>query len=150
MKGRIGILGGGQLGRMLIQKGIDWNLQFSVMDPDAQAPCSGMVDFVHGKLTDYDAVMNFGSSCDVITVEIENVNTKALKKLQDQGKRVFPQPGVIELIQDKRIQKQFYLDHHIPTSEFVLIENMKDAEVHKHFLPAVNKLGREGYDGRGV
>ncbi|CAN5159783.1 5-(carboxyamino)imidazole ribonucleotide synthase [soil metagenome] len=150
MKGKIGILGGGQLGRMLIQKGIDWNLQFSVIDPDAQAPCSGMVDFVQGKLTDYDAVMTFGSACDIITVEIENVNTKALKKLQEQGKKVFPQPEVIELIQDKRLQKQFYLDHHIPTAEFVLIENKKDAEAHHHFLPAVNKLGREGYDGRGV
>jgi len=150
VKEKIGILGGGQLGRMLIQKGIDWNLRFSVLDPDAQAPCSGMADFVHGKLTDYETVVNFGASCDIITVEIENVNTAALKKLRDNGKKVFPQPEIIELIQDKRLQKQFYLDHHIPTAEFLLIENQKDAEAHKYFLPAVNKLGREGYDGRGV
>ncbi len=77
---KIGILGGGQLGRMLIQKGIDWNLQFSVLDPDAQAPCSGIASFTHGKLTDHDTVVNFGSSCDVITIEIENVNTGSLKE----------------------------------------------------------------------
>jgi 5-(carboxyamino)imidazole ribonucleotide synthase len=147
---KIGILGGGQLGRMLIQKGIDWNLQFSVLDPDAHAPCSSIAPFTHGKITDHDTVMNFGSSCDIVTIEIENVNTAALKKLVAQGKKVFPQPEVIELIQDKRVQKQFYKDHQIPTSEFILVENRADAESHRDFLPAVNKLGREGYDGRGV
>ncbi len=150
MKEKIGILGGGQLGRMLIQKGIDWNLQFSVLDPDAQAPCVGIAEFMHGKLTDFDTVVKFGTSCDIITIEIENVSIAALKELRKRGKRVFPQPEVIERIQDKRIQKQFYKDHHIPTSEFVLIENQADARRHIEFLPGVNKLGKEGYDGRGV
>ena len=150
LKRRIGILGGGQLGRMLIQKGIDWNLQFSVLDPDAEAPCRDISHFVQGKLTNYDTVINFGSNCDLITIEIENVNTSALKDLEQSGKKVFPQPHIIELIQDKQKQKQFYKAHHIPTAEFILTKDREEAERHKDFLPAVNKLAREGYDGRGV
>lgn len=147
---KIGILGGGQLGRMLIQAGLDLNLNFSVLDPDAQAPCKDIANFTHGKLTDFDVVMKFGSTCDLITIEIENVNTKALKELQRQGKRVYPQPEVIELIQDKRSQKEFYRQHNIPTADFILTENKAEIAKNKHFLPAVNKLGKEGYDGRGV
>ena len=147
---KLGILGGGQLGRMLIQSGIDFNLSFSVLDPDPNAPCSSLSVFRAGKLTDYDTVMKFGADCDVITIEIENVNTAALKDLAKQGKRVYPQPEVIELIQDKRLQKQFYRDRKIPTAEFILTENAEEVRKNKNFLPAVNKLGREGYDGRGV
>lgn len=147
---RIGILGGGQLGRMLIQQGIDWNLPFSVLDPDANAPCSGIADFKQGKLTDYDAVINFGMPLDIITIEIENVNTDALKELEKQGKKVFPQPHIIELIQDKRTQKNFYLDQAIPTADFLLTANRDEVARHGKFLPGVHKLGREGYDGRGV
>jgi 5-(carboxyamino)imidazole ribonucleotide synthase len=147
---KVGILGGGQLGRMLIQSGIDFNIPFSVLDPDAHAPCSTLTEFAHGKLTDYDTVLKFGSSCDIITIEIENVNTKALKELVRQGKKVYPQPEIIELIQDKRIQKMFYQEHDIPTAEFLLVENAADVKSKGSFLPAVNKLGREGYDGRGV
>ncbi len=146
----IGILGGGQLGRMLIQKGMDWNIPFSVLDPDPQAPCSQLASFTCGKLTDYEAVLAFGSSCDIVTVEIENVNTRALKALEQQGKQVFPQPEVIELIQDKRTQKKFFVDHGIPTADYMLTANRADVASNVDFLPAVNKLGREGYDGRGV
>jgi 5-(carboxyamino)imidazole ribonucleotide synthase len=147
---RLGILGGGQLGRMLIQSGIDYNIPFSVLDPDVHAPCSTMMEFHHGKLTDYDTVMKFGRNCDIVTIEIENVNTVALKALAKEGKKVYPQPDVIELIQDKRSQKIFYRDCNIPTAEFILIENSGDIRKRKDYLPAVNKLGREGYDGRGV
>ena len=147
---KLGVLGGGQLGRMLIQSGIDFNVTFKVLDPDVNAPCATLAEFVHGKLTDYDTVMAFGADCDVITIEIENVNTAALKDLQKAGKKVFPQPEVIELIQDKRKQKQFYHAYKIPTSPFVLTENAAEVKTHAAFLPAVNKLGREGYDGRGV
>ena len=147
---KIGILGGGQLGRMLIQAGIDYNLSFSVLDPDAHAPCSGIAEFHQGKLTDFEAVMKFGQTCDVITIEIENVNVSALKELERAGKKVFPQPSVIELIQDKRSQKQFYKEKNIPTSPFVLTENAASVHEHSSLLPAVHKLGREGYDGRGV
>jgi 5-(carboxyamino)imidazole ribonucleotide synthase len=147
---KLGVLGGGQLGRMLIQSGIDFNIPFSILDPDEHAPCSTLAEFHHGKLTDFDTVMKFGSACDVITIEIENVNTKALKALVGQGKKVYPQPEVIELIQDKRIQKAFYRDNGIPTAEFILVENATEVKQNAAFLPAVNKLGKEGYDGRGV
>lgn len=147
---KIGILGGGQLGRMLIQSGLDFNLSFSVLDPDANAPCAGLAEFQQGKLTDYDTVLAFGRKCDLITIEIEHVNVKALYVLQAEGKRIYPQPELIELIQDKRLQKQFYVDHGIPTAEFVLISDRADAQTKASFLPAVNKLGRDGYDGKGV
>jgi 5-(carboxyamino)imidazole ribonucleotide synthase len=135
---------------MLIQSGTDFNIPFAVLDPDEHAPCASLAEFHHGKLTDYDTVMKFGLMCDIITIEIENVSTAALKDLVKKGKRVFPQPEVIELIQDKRVQKKFYQDKNIPTAEFILTENAEDVRGHKSFLPAVNKLGREGYDGRGV
>lgn len=147
---KLGILGGGQLGRMLIQSGIDFNIPFSILDPDAHAPCASLAEFHHGKLTDFDTVMKFGSACDIITIEIENVNVAALKELVKQGKKVFPQPEIIELIQDKRTQKAFYREHNIPTADFILTENAADVNRQASFLPAVNKLGREGYDGRGV
>lgn len=147
---KLGILGGGQLGRMLIQSGIDFNIPFAVLDPDAHAPCSTLAEFSQGKLTDFDTVMNFGATCDIITIEIENVNTAALKELVKQGKKVYPQPEIIELIQDKRQQKIFYRENKIPTAEFLLVENAEEVKMNASFLPAVNKLGREGYDGRGV
>ncbi len=147
---KLGILGGGQLGRMLIQSGIDFNIPFRVLDPDAHAPCSNLCEFHHGKLTDFDTVMKFGAGCDIITIEIENVNTTALKELVKQGKKVFPQPEVIELIQDKRTQKNFFRDCGIPTADFILVNNAADVKRNTDFFPAVNKLGREGYDGRGV
>ncbi|TXH28207.1 MAG: 5-(carboxyamino)imidazole ribonucleotide synthase [Cyclobacteriaceae bacterium] len=146
----IGVLGGGQLGRMLIQAGINLDLNFQVLDPDAQAPCAGIARFTQGKLTDYETVMAFGKTCDILTIEIENVNTKALFDLEKAGKKVYPQPTVIELIQDKRLQKQFFADNQIPTSPFVLVNNKEEVANHHDFLPAVNKLGKEGYDGRGV
>jgi 5-(carboxyamino)imidazole ribonucleotide synthase len=147
---KIGIIGGGQLGRMLIQSGIDLNINFSVLDPDPQAPCHQLAPFTCGKLTDYQTVWNFGQDCDLITIEIENVNTAALADLAKAGKKVFPQPSIIELIQDKRKQKQFFKDHQIPTADFLLVENKAEILEQKSYLPAVNKLGREGYDGRGV
>ena len=147
---KLGILGGGQLGRMLIQSGIDFNINFAVLDPDPEAPCKSLAEFTNGKLTDYDTVMAFGQFCDLITIEIENVNTKALRDLVKLGKKVFPQPAVIELIQDKRTQKEFYKTHGIPTAEFILTQTREDVIRHKTFLPAVHKLGKEGYDGKGV
>lgn len=147
---RIGVLGGGQLGRMLIQSAIDFNIHFSVLDPDGNAPCSKISDFTSGKLTEFDAVVAFGKHLDLITIEIENVSVAALKELVKQGKQVYPQPEIIELIQDKRTQKEFYRQNHFPTAEFVLTDTKEDVKKNKAFLPAVNKLGKEGYDGRGV
>lgn len=147
----LGVLGGGQLGRMLIQSAINYNQDIHILDPDPNAPCKDIAQhFEVGSLKDFDTVYAFGQSCDVITVEIEAVNTDALQKLADEGKRIFPQPQILKLIQDKREQKQFYQLHGIPTADFILTENRADVLAKKDFLPAVNKLGKEGYDGRGV
>jgi 5-(carboxyamino)imidazole ribonucleotide synthase len=151
----IGILGGGQLGLMLLQASIDWNLRVHILDPDAEAPCRHLcAQFTTGSLTDYDTVYQFGQSVDVLTIEIERVNVEALEALEREGKRVFPQPSVIRIIQDKRLQKQFYRDHSLPTADFILTDNRADVAMieieQPDFLPAFHKLGRDGYDGRGV
>ncbi len=146
----IGILGGGQLGRMLVQKGLDFGLSFRIMDPDSTAPCSVFNGFVQGSITHFDSVLAFGQDCHIITIEIENVNIEALQELQQQGKKIYPQPEAIRLIQDKRAQKTFYRNNNIPTADFVLTQNREEVSRHATFLPAVHKLGREGYDGRGV
>jgi len=148
---KLGVLGGGQLGRMLVQSAIDFNIDVAIMDGDPNAPCSRLTsDFVHGSLTDFEAVYNFGKECDLVTIEIENVNTAALKKLESEGIKVFPQPHIIELIKDKVDQKKFYAENGIPTSEFIEVHSAKEAKGHVDFLPFVNKLATEGYDGRGV
>ena len=147
----IGILGGGQLGRMLVKAGTDYALQFKAMDPDKEAPIRKFTNqFIHGSLTNYQDVINFGKGCDLITIEIENVNTEALKELEKRGVIVYPQPHVIELIKDKSAQKQFYQTHGIPTAPFKIVAGKTEVEALAHKLPFVNKLAREGYDGRGV
>lgn len=148
---KIGVLGGGQLGRMLIQSAINFNLDLHILDPDPNAPCAKLVsDFVVGDLEDFETVYQFGKNLEIITIEIEKVNTSALKKLQSEGVKIYPQPEIIELIQDKRIQKQFYKDQQIPTADFVLTDTKEDLFKLVEKLPAVHKLGRGGYDGRGV
>ncbi len=147
----LGVLGGGQLGRMLIQSAINYNQDIHILDPDPNAPCKDISQkFTVGSLKDFDTVYAFGQACDVITVEIENVNTEALEKLRSEGKQVYPQPEILRLIQDKRAQKQFYQQHGIPTADFILTADKADVIHNSGFLPAVNKLGKEGYDGRGV
>lgn len=148
---RIGILGGGQLGRMLIQEAINWDLDISILDPNPQAPCAHIANtFVEGDLEDFETVYQFGKDLDIISIEIEKVNVDALEKLEQEGKLVYPQPSVIRIIQDKRLQKQFYEAHQIPSADFILIDQKSDIEKHADFLPAFQKLGRGGYDGRGV
>lgn len=148
---KIGVLGGGQLGRMMIQAAIDLDLYIKILDPNSNAPCAHIAhEFVCGSFLDYDTVMAFGQDCQTITIEIENVNLEALEALQAQGKRVFPQPKVLRIIQDKRIQKQFYADNNIPTADFILTDNKEQVKQNEAFLPAFNKLGKGGYDGKGV
>lgn len=151
----IGILGGGQLGLMLLQAAIDWNLRIHILDPDPEAPCRALcAQFTPGSLTDYDTVYQFGQGVDMLTIEIERVNVDALEALEREGKRVFPQPSVIRVIQDKRLQKQFFRDHNLPTADFILTESRADVALieiqQPDFFPAFHKLGRDGYDGRGV
>lgn len=148
---KLGVLGGGQLGRMLIQSCVDFNIFTSILDSDITSPCKEFASqFVIGDPTSFDDVYNFGKNLDLITIEVENVNVEALKKLKSEGKKVYPQPEVIELIQDKRIQKQFYKEKGIPTADFILIDHKEDLKNHIDFLPAMQKLGKSGYDGRGV
>jgi 5-(carboxyamino)imidazole ribonucleotide synthase len=147
---KIGVLGGGQLGRMLIQNAINFNLNIFVLDPDANAPCKGISNFKKGSLTDYDTVYNFGKDKDVITIEIENVNIEALKQLEKEGKKVYPQPDVIELIQDKGLQKMFYQRNNIPSADFFLTESKTQISKYADFFPFYQKLRKGGYDGKGV
>lgn len=148
---KLGILGGGQLGRMLIQSAISYDIKTKILDPNPEAPAKGFADeFVLGKLTDYQTVMDFGKDCDVLSIEIENVNTEALEALESQGKKVYPQPHIIRLIQNKRSQKAFYKENNIPSADFHLIDSKAELSNYLDFLPAVQKLAQEGYDGRGV
>lgn len=147
---QIGVLGGGQLGRMLIQAANSLDIQLHMLDPDPDAPCAQIAySFQVGSLTDYQTVMNFGQNKDLLTVEIENVNTEALKALEQQGVKVFPQPHILELIRDKGLQKQFYLDNGIPTAPFVFCEASLPLE-NPFGFPVVHKLRTGGYDGKGV
>lgn len=148
---RLGILGGGQLGRMLIQACANFNVHTDVLDPDPGAPCVEIAgSFRAGDIRDFDTVTDFGKSADLITIEIENVNIEALKQLEHNGVQVYPQPSIVEIIKDKRSQKQFYRNNAIPTADFVLVENSEDIKQQADFLPAFNKLGTGGYDGGGV
>lgn len=148
---KVGIIGGGQLGRMLIQAATDWNLEIHILDPDPNAPCKDIAHrFVVAERTDTKAVYEFGKDLEVVTIEIENVSVEALEQLEKAGVKVFPQANVVRTIKDKRLQKQFYQDHNIPTADFVLIDSKADLEQHVDFLPAFQKLGTGGYDGRGV
>ena len=145
----VGMIGGGQLGRMFIQEAIDLDVEVHVLDPDAQAPCHRIAhSFTQGSLNDFEAVLNFGSDKDILTVEIENINIDALEELERKGKSVFPQPSILRTIKDKGIQKQFYRDHQIPTSAFQLINSK--ADLNTELLPCVQKLRTGGYDGKGV
>ncbi|MEO8087173.1 MAG: 5-(carboxyamino)imidazole ribonucleotide synthase [Bacteroidota bacterium] len=147
----LGILGGGQLGRMLLQKATDYNISNAVLDPDPAAPCKNICDdFSIGDFKDYNTVYKFGKNVDLLTIEIEHVNVEALEALEKEGVKVFPQPHIIKLVQDKGAQKIFYRTNKIPTAEFHLIENKQQLTEQENFLPYVQKLRRGGYDGRGV
>lgn len=146
----LGVLGGGQLGRMLIQAANDLNIHIHCLDSDPNAPCSEIAhSFSCGSLTDFNTVLNFGSDKHLITVEIENVNVEALAELEKKGVKVFPQPNVLKLIQDKGLQKEFYLKNNIPTAVFELISSKAELLLKTDF-PFVHKLRTGGYDGKGV
>jgi 5-(carboxyamino)imidazole ribonucleotide synthase len=148
---KLGILGGGQLGRMWIQNALNYNVTCHVIDPDANAPCKNICDeFSVGDITDFDTVYNFGKSLDLITIEIEKVNVEALEKLESEGVLVYPQPSIIKMIRDKGVQKQWMKDHGIPTSDFLLVDNIAALLDLTWGLPFVQKLRKDGYDGKGV
>lgn len=148
---QLGILGGGQLGRMLIQEAINYNVNIHILDPDVNAPCHKLCNrFVCGELNDFDTVYNFGKKLDMVTIEIEKVNVDALEKLEDEGVLVYPQSRIIRLIQDKGLQKQFFKQNEIPTAAFQLVNSIKADEQNLPPFPFIQKLRRDGYDGKGV
>lgn len=148
---KVGILGGGQLGRMLLQAAANYPVETYLMENDPQAPAAHLCHhFIQGNITDYDAVYNFGKGLDAITIEIESVNTEALEQLEAEGVEVFPKPAALRIIKNKIYQKNFYAEHNIPTSPFVVTDSMEALRSQVHLLPAVHKLATGGYDGRGV
>lgn len=148
---KVGILGGGQLGKMLLQKAHDFNLHTEVLDPSANAPARNLCSrFVQGDFKHFDTVYNFGKDLDLITIELEDVNVEALEALERDGKQVYPQPAVLKAIQDKGSQKLFYQQHNIPTAPFALINNLNDIDRADIGFPAFQKLRTSGYDGYGV
>jgi 5-(carboxyamino)imidazole ribonucleotide synthase len=148
---KLGILGGGQLGRMIIQEAINYNVTTLVLDPDADAPCKHICNqFTVGSISDYESVYNFGKKADIITIEIEKVNIEALEQLEKEGKLVFPQARVIRLIQDKGIQKQFFKENDIPTAPFQLVSSKKELINPNFPFPYMLKQRKDGYDGKGV
>jgi 5-(carboxyamino)imidazole ribonucleotide synthase len=152
---KLGIISGGQLGKMLIQEASKFDISTYVMDSDENAPASEIATkFFKGSLKNYDDVYNFGKIVDLLTIEIESVNIDALKKLENEGLKIFPQTSIIEIFQDKFKQKKFYKDNNIPTSEFVFCkdENEIIQKINEKIIkfPFVQKLTKGGYDGRGV
>lgn len=149
----LGILGGGQLGKMLLTETRKYDITTKVLDPSADAPgrlaCN---HFFKGDLLDFQSVYDFGKGLDVLTIEIENVNVEALEKLQEEGVAVYPSPKSLRIIQNKGLQKEFYAQNHIPTADFVKfasLEDLKKWAVEEKF-PFVWKSTRFGYDGNGV
>lgn len=148
---KIGVLGGGQLGKMLLQEAYNYNLQISVLDPSPDAPCCHIApEFVVGDFKDFGTVYQFGKNKDIVTIEFEDVNTDALEKLEAEGVKVFPQPSALRTIQDKGLQKLFYQKNEIPTQNFKLIESKKDLQSLDIQFPVFQKLRKSGYDGYGV
>jgi phosphoribosylaminoimidazole carboxylase PurK protein len=152
---KLGILGGGQLGKMLLFDTRKFDIQTYVLDPSDEAPCKiACNQFFKGDLMDFETVYNFGKKVDVLTFEIELVNLEALVKLEEEGLKVYPSPKTLKLIQNKGIQKDFYLQHTIPTANYKRFDNLKSLVVDildsKTKLPFVWKCTEFGYDGNGV
>jgi 5-(carboxyamino)imidazole ribonucleotide synthase len=148
---KVGILGGGQLGRMLLQAAANYDIETYILENDPDCPAAQLCHhFTIGAITDFDAVYNFGKGLDAVTIEIENVNVDALEKLEFEGVKIFPRPSVLKIIKNKILQKEFYKKYEIPTADFRITNNFAELQNLVEFLPAVHKKGMGGYDGRGV
>jgi len=139
------------LGRMMLQAAANYPVETHVMENDPGCPAAHLCHhFTKGDITSYDDVYRFGKGLDALTIEIESVNDEALMQLEKEGLRIYPRPAALRTIKNKILQNQFYLDHEIPSPEFIVTQNRSDLEKHKDFLPAVHKIGMGGYDGKGV
>ena len=148
---KVGILGGGQLGRMLLQAAANYVIETYVLENDEECPAAHLCQhFVKGDIKDFDTVYNFGKNLDALTIEIEAVNVEALEKLEQEGVKIYPKPSAIKTIKNKITQKEFYKSNEIPSPDFRITNNSGEVSYHTSFLPAVHKLGEGGYDGKGV
>ncbi len=152
---KLGIVAGGQLGKMLIQEASKWDIATYVLDADENCPAGSIAtQYFKGSHHDFNSVYNFGKQVDVLTYEIESINIDALFKLKEEGLTIVPDPITLQLIQDKGLQKEFYCNHGIPTAPFQLFNNREEIieaiSSGKLSFPFVQKLRKGGYDGRGV
>ncbi len=148
---KIGILGGGQLGRMLLQEGANYPVETWVMESDPNCPAAHLCHhFIQGDIRNFDDVYAFGQKVDALTIEIENVNVEALEKLEAEGKRIVPKPSALRTIRNKILQKEYYQLHAIPSPAFQVTQKLTDLKLQAAYLPAVHKLAMGGYDGKGV
>lgn len=152
---KIGIIGGGQLGKMILNETNKWSLNISIIDSNKNSPCKNLCNgFYVGDLLDYETVFNFGRQCDLITYEIEHINTQALFDLEKEGIIVYPKPETLKIIQDKNSQKEFYKRNELPTADFSFYKNLNDLKIGikegKVEFPCVWKKTKFGYDGFGV
>ncbi len=148
---KLGILGGGQLGRMLLQAAANYDIETWVLENDNACPSAHLCHhFVFGDIRDFEAVLAFGRQLDTLTIEIEDVNVAALEILEKEGKIIIPSPATIKTIKDKGLQKQFYTGHDIPTSPYMLVQNKAQIIASEMPFPIAQKMRTGGYDGKGV
>ena len=148
---KVGILGGGQLGRMLLQAAANYPVETFVLENDAECPAAHLCHhFTKGDIKNFDDVYAFGKTVDALTIEIENVNVEALEKLEGEGVKIYPKPSVLKTIKNKILQKEYYKQHEIPTADFRITKDFAELKQAEEFLPAVHKIGEGGYDGKGV
>src|ERR1700761_8893491 len=148
---KVGILGGGQLGRMLLQAAANYPVETYIMEKDEKSPAAHLAHhFTKGDIRSFDDVYNFGKSLDALTIEIESVNDEALEKLEAEGVKIYPKPSALKTIKNKITQKQFYAEHSIPSAEFIITQSLDDVRSRPDMLPAVHKIASGGYDGKGV
>ncbi|HEY4289733.1 MAG TPA: 5-(carboxyamino)imidazole ribonucleotide synthase [Puia sp.] len=148
---KVGILGGGQLGRMLLQAAANYPVETFVLENDENSPAAHLCHhFVKGDIRNFDDVYNFGKGLNALTIEIESVNDDALEKLESEGVKIYPKPSALRIIKNKITQKKYYTEHSIPTAEYHITEDLAGVRSRTDFLPAVHKIGAGGYDGKGV
>ncbi len=148
---KLGILGGGQLGKMLLAETQKFDIFTAILDPSVDAPCALIAhQFTQGDLMNFDAVYQFGKTVNILTIEIEHVNIEALYQLEKEGLKIYPQPGVLEIIQHKGKQKDFYKNHQIPTAAFNRYNSLDELKNDIRPYPFIWKSAQFGYDGMGV
>jgi 5-(carboxyamino)imidazole ribonucleotide synthase len=148
---KVGILGGGQLGRMLLQAAANYPVETYVLENEADCPAAHLCHrFVKGDIRNAEDVYQFGKGLDAVVIEIESVNEDALERLEAEGVAAYPKSSALRIIKNKITQKEFYKSNEIPTASFLVTQSLRELETQTAFLPAVHKVGLGGYDGRGV